>query len=146
MRALALCVLCALWARACAQLLPPDAEPLRASVGGFAVMNCHLDFPFGNEIPYRLQWDKDVSFFSFLPTLYDRFFATGSGWDAPGSVLIVYLRHITCRNTCRHRGVANCGYDYLLLPTLRSANNSRSSGEGAPSVAVTRWQPRSTYT
>ncbi|KAI5633249.1 immunoglobulin domain-containing protein [Phthorimaea operculella] len=22
-------------------------------------MNCHLDFPFGNEIPYHLQWDKD---------------------------------------------------------------------------------------
>ncbi|CAG4961806.1 unnamed protein product [Parnassius apollo] len=40
-------------------LLPLDTERLRASVGGFAVMNCHLDFPFGNEIPYHLQWDKD---------------------------------------------------------------------------------------
>lgn len=42
-------------------LLPLDAERLHASVGGYAVMNCHLDFPFGNEIPYHLQWDKDVS-------------------------------------------------------------------------------------
>lgn len=51
-----------LWAAAAAgSLLPLDAEQLRASVGGFAVMNCHLDFPFGNEIPYHLQWDKDVS-------------------------------------------------------------------------------------
>ncbi|KAH9642088.1 hypothetical protein HF086_007208 [Spodoptera exigua] len=46
---------------AAASLLPLDAEHLHASVGGFAVMNCHLDFPFGNEIPYHLQWDKDVS-------------------------------------------------------------------------------------
>lgn len=44
-----------------AALLPLDAERLHASVGGFAVMNCHLDFPFGNEIPFHLQWDKDVS-------------------------------------------------------------------------------------
>ncbi|CAH1646879.1 unnamed protein product [Spodoptera littoralis] len=44
---------------AAASLLPLDAEHLHASVGGFAVMNCHLDFPFGNEIPYHLQWDKD---------------------------------------------------------------------------------------
>lgn len=35
---------------------------LNATVGGYAVMNCHLDFPFGNEIPYQLEWDKDVSF------------------------------------------------------------------------------------
>lgn len=42
-------------------LLPLDTEHLRASVGGFAVMNCHLDFPFGNKIPYHLHWDKDVS-------------------------------------------------------------------------------------
>ncbi|XP_013187242.2 protein borderless isoform X1 [Amyelois transitella] len=42
-----------------ASLLPLDTERLRASVGGYAVMNCHLDFPFGNEIPYHLQWDKD---------------------------------------------------------------------------------------
>lgn len=54
-------VLCALSAAAAASLLPLDAEHLHASVGGFAVMNCHLDFPFGNEIPYHLQWDKDVS-------------------------------------------------------------------------------------
>ncbi|CAH0714045.1 unnamed protein product, partial [Brenthis ino] len=40
-------------------LLPLDTERLHASVGGYAVMNCHLDFPFGNEIPYHLQWDKD---------------------------------------------------------------------------------------
>ncbi|XP_052754731.1 LOW QUALITY PROTEIN: protein borderless [Galleria mellonella] len=40
-------------------LLPLEVERLSASVGGFAVMNCHLDFPFGNEIPYHLQWDKD---------------------------------------------------------------------------------------
>ncbi|KAF9411713.1 hypothetical protein HW555_009579, partial [Spodoptera exigua] len=45
---------------AAASLLPLDAEHLHASVGGFAVMNCHLDFPFGNEIPYHLQWDKDT--------------------------------------------------------------------------------------
>lgn len=51
----------ALWAGAGGSLLPLEAEQLRASVGGFAVMNCHLDFPFGNEIPYHLQWDKDVS-------------------------------------------------------------------------------------
>lgn len=55
----ALGALCA--ASALASLLPLDAEHLHASVGGFAVMNCHLDFPFGNEIPYHLQWDKDVS-------------------------------------------------------------------------------------
>ncbi|XP_063622283.1 protein borderless isoform X1 [Cydia splendana] len=42
-----------------AALLPQQPERLRATVGGFAVMNCHLDFPFGNEIPYHLQWDKD---------------------------------------------------------------------------------------
>ncbi|XP_041988064.1 protein borderless [Aricia agestis] len=40
-------------------LLPLEVERLKASVGGYAVMNCHLDFPFGNEIPYHLQWDKD---------------------------------------------------------------------------------------
>lgn len=52
----------AAWAAAArASLLPLEAEQLRASVGGYAVMNCHLDFPFGNEIPYHLQWDKDVS-------------------------------------------------------------------------------------
>ncbi|XP_032515574.2 protein borderless isoform X1 [Danaus plexippus] len=45
--------------RACCSLLPLDTERLRASVGGYAVMNCHLDFPFGNEIPYHLQWEKD---------------------------------------------------------------------------------------
>ncbi|CAH2075807.1 unnamed protein product, partial [Iphiclides podalirius] len=44
---------------AAGSLLPLDTERLRATVGGFAVMNCHLDFPFGNEIPYHLQWDKD---------------------------------------------------------------------------------------
>ncbi|XP_075974455.1 borderless [Anticarsia gemmatalis] len=49
----------ALGAAALGSLLPLDAERLHASVGGFAVMNCHLDFPFGNEIPYHLQWDKD---------------------------------------------------------------------------------------
>lgn len=54
------CVL-TLAASAIASLLPLDAERLHASVGGFAVMNCHLDFPFGNEIPYHLEWDKDVS-------------------------------------------------------------------------------------
>ncbi|XP_049696319.2 protein borderless [Helicoverpa armigera] len=54
----ALCALAAA-AAAAASLLPLDAERLHASVGGFAVMNCHLDFPFGNEIPYHLQWDKD---------------------------------------------------------------------------------------
>ncbi|KAJ2942516.1 hypothetical protein O0L34_g1980 [Tuta absoluta] len=46
-------------AAAAGALLPLDTERLHASVGGFAVMNCHLDFPFGNEIPYHLQWDKD---------------------------------------------------------------------------------------
>lgn len=66
MRALALWALCARALSAAASLLPPEAEQLRASVGGFAVMNCHLDFPFGNEIPYHLQWDKDVSCFPFL--------------------------------------------------------------------------------
>ncbi|XP_073948986.1 protein turtle-like [Choristoneura fumiferana] len=36
-------------------------------------MNCHLDFPFGNEIPYHLQWDKDGEMvLSWL-----------SGWEAP---------------------------------------------------------------
>ncbi|KAJ8731062.1 hypothetical protein PYW08_002475 [Mythimna loreyi] len=53
------CALGALCAAAAASLLPLDAEHLHASVGGFAVLNCHLDFPFGNEIPYHLQWDKD---------------------------------------------------------------------------------------
>lgn len=63
MRALAQWALCARWLSLAAALLPLEAEQLRASVGGFAVMNCHLDFPFGNEIPYHLQWDKDVSRF-----------------------------------------------------------------------------------
>lgn len=49
----------ALCAAASASLL--ETERLHASVGGYAVFNCHLDFPFGNEIPYQLQWDKDVS-------------------------------------------------------------------------------------
>lgn len=55
-----------LWPPSRASLLPLEAEHLHASVGGYAVMNCHLDFPFGHEIPYRLQWDKDVSSF-FTP-------------------------------------------------------------------------------
>lgn len=63
-RAWVSCAASAAWvlsaALAAASLLPLDAEQLHASVGGFAVMNCHLDFPFGNEIPYHLQWDKDV--------------------------------------------------------------------------------------
>ncbi|XP_068632528.1 protein borderless [Battus philenor] len=54
---------CATWAAVqlavAASLLPLETERLRATVGGYAVMNCHLDFPFGNEIPYHLQWDKD---------------------------------------------------------------------------------------
>ncbi|XP_063375024.1 protein borderless [Cydia amplana] len=56
-----LVVLLAAAAATCARaaLLPQQPERLRATVGGFAVMNCHLDFPFGNEIPYHLQWDKD---------------------------------------------------------------------------------------
>ncbi|XP_045534516.1 protein borderless [Papilio machaon] len=49
----------ALLVAAAASLLPLETERLRATVGGYAVMNCHLDFPFGNEIPYHLQWDKD---------------------------------------------------------------------------------------
>ncbi|XP_034826930.2 protein borderless-like, partial [Maniola hyperantus] len=49
----------ALWALCRAAPPPPDAERLRAAVGGHAVMDCHLDFPFGIEIPYQLQWDKD---------------------------------------------------------------------------------------
>lgn len=57
----ALWAACVAWAGAAASLLPLDAEHLSASVGGYAVFNCHLDFPFGNEIPYHLQWDKDVS-------------------------------------------------------------------------------------
>ncbi|XP_047991056.1 protein borderless-like [Leguminivora glycinivorella] len=60
-------------AAAAGALLPHTPERLRASVGGFAVMNCHLDFPFGNEIPYHLQWDKDGEMvLSWL-----------SGWEAP---------------------------------------------------------------
>ncbi|CAK1601459.1 unnamed protein product [Parnassius mnemosyne] len=55
----AVCASYALVALVAGSLLPLDTEHLRASVGGFAVMNCHLDFPFGNEIPYHLQWDKD---------------------------------------------------------------------------------------
>lgn len=51
----------ALLVAAAGSLLPLEMERLRATVGGYAVMNCHLDFPFGNEIPYHLQWDKDVS-------------------------------------------------------------------------------------
>ncbi|RVE45303.1 hypothetical protein evm_010008 [Chilo suppressalis] len=50
---------CAWSAPSSGSLLPLEVERLRASVGGYAVMNCHLDFPFGNEIPYHLQWDKD---------------------------------------------------------------------------------------
>ncbi|XP_038215044.1 protein borderless-like [Zerene cesonia] len=80
MRAVAvLCVALALApARARGSLLPLTAERLQASVGGYAVMNCHLDFPFGNEIPYHLQWDKDgESIFSWYsgddaPRLADR--------------------------------------------------------------------------
>ncbi|CAF4905415.1 unnamed protein product [Pieris macdunnoughi] len=51
--------LCTAFMCARGALLPLEVERLRASVGGYAVMNCHLDFPFGNEIPYHLQWDKD---------------------------------------------------------------------------------------
>lgn len=65
MRAAAALPLLAMLLAARAALLPLEAERLRASVGGFAVMNCHLDFPFGNEIPFHLQWDKDVSRRSF---------------------------------------------------------------------------------
>ncbi|XP_062527577.1 protein borderless [Bombyx mori] len=58
-----------LWPPSRASLLPLDAEHLHASVGGYAVMNCHLDFPFGHEIPYRLQWDKDgETIFSWYST------------------------------------------------------------------------------
>lgn len=62
----ALLALVPLLASARGSLLPLDTERLHASVGGYAVMNCHLDFPFGNEIPYHLQWDKDVSEISFV--------------------------------------------------------------------------------
>ncbi|XP_052739432.1 protein borderless [Bicyclus anynana] len=55
----ALWAACALWASGARALLPPGAERLRAGVGGYAVMNCLLDFPFGIEIPYHLQWDHD---------------------------------------------------------------------------------------
>lgn len=64
-RALAALAALALLRAAAASLLPLEAERLRASVGGYAVMNCHLDFPFGNEIPYHLQWDKDVREFFY---------------------------------------------------------------------------------
>lgn len=49
-----------------------DQHQINATVGGHAVMNCHLDFPFGNEIPYQLEWDKDVSIFhtSMFPYMY----------------------------------------------------------------------------
>ncbi|XP_050669688.1 protein borderless [Leptidea sinapis] len=71
-------------------LLPLDVERLRASVGGYAVMNCHLDFPFGNEIPYHLAWDKDgETIFSWYsgngaPVVADRW--GGRVWrvEAPG--------------------------------------------------------------
>lgn len=94
MRALTLWTLCARLLSAAASLLPLEAEQLRASVGGFAVMNCHLDFPFGNEIPYHLQWDKDVSrlffFFGSAPPLL-----LVSGLRlAPRETALAYTRHL----------------------------------------------------
>ncbi|GBP41428.1 Protein borderless [Eumeta japonica] len=41
-------------------ILPFENNHLNATVGGYAVMNCYLDFPFGHEIPYQLEWEKDV--------------------------------------------------------------------------------------
>ncbi|KAG6438564.1 hypothetical protein O3G_MSEX000063 [Manduca sexta] len=75
-RAVAWAVVAAWAAAASGSLLPLDAERLRAGVGGYAVMNCHLDFPFGNEIPYHLQWDKDGE------TIFSWYSLEGRAWTA----------------------------------------------------------------
>lgn len=42
-------------------LLNKQATYEDAKVGSYVVFNCPLDFPQDIEIPYRLQWNKDVS-------------------------------------------------------------------------------------
>lgn len=119
--------LCARLLSAAASLLPLEAEQLRASVGGFAVMNCHLDFPFGNEIPYHLQWDKDVSFllfFNSLSTTAQRHCLLSSWHRVSSDTTLTYntylyvVRGITSRANCRQCGVVNCGYNYVVLKVL----------------------------
>lgn len=39
---------------------------ITASINEFAVLNCSLSFPQGIEIPYYLEWKKDVSILYFL--------------------------------------------------------------------------------
>lgn len=122
MRALALWALWALCARrlaAAASLLPLEAEQLRASVGGFAVMNCHLDFPFGNEIPYHLQWDKDVSRFlrlSIPPTNPTALATLSPAWQqAPSEIFILDMilclldRYVSRGVTSSQASTARCG-------------------------------------
>lgn len=60
-------VLCILWGTEVAKGgLITENYQMNATVGGYVIMNCHLDFPFGNEIPYQLEWDKDVNVFVIL--------------------------------------------------------------------------------
>lgn len=87
--------LAALAASVAASLLPLDAEQLHASVGGFAVMNCHLDFPFGNEIPYHLQWDKDVS------TSYVFYRSSTTRANSPLMQVLAYLHDNLLRDIIR---------------------------------------------
>lgn len=50
-------------------LLNKQATYLDAKVGSYAVFNCPLDFPQDIEIPYTLNWNKEVTK-SILPYKY----------------------------------------------------------------------------
>lgn len=38
-----------------------DPEVVTAPISGNITLNCSLDFPQGNEIPFYVEWRKDVS-------------------------------------------------------------------------------------
>lgn len=43
------------------EIASKKASYLEAQVGSYVVFNCALEFPHETEIPYVLQWNKDVS-------------------------------------------------------------------------------------
>ncbi|KPJ13358.1 Protein turtle [Papilio machaon] len=117
----------ALLVAAAASLLPLETERLRATVGGYAVMNCHLDFPFGNEIPYHLQWDKDINSEENAHCIRSSYYSVRA------------QRSKCARVQC---GAVQCSEDAVNSVTLQGETIlSWLSGEGAVRVAD-RWGGR----
>lgn len=53
-----------------------EKEPiyLTATVGGWVLLSCDIDFPESMPIPFKLYWNKDVSILNTLPRILKKLF------------------------------------------------------------------------